>query len=88
MPLHVELGCGEKLTQLVALVELRGFLDLVDERRGKLKVRRVLSGSRLEVLHLTADVLEHSIVEKTGPIGPLTGAKNDPARFSRVRGPP
>jgi hypothetical protein len=27
----------------------------VDERRGKLKIRRVIDGSRLEVLHLPAD---------------------------------
>jgi hypothetical protein len=54
-----------------------GWLKSVDERRGKLKVRRILSGSRLEVLHLPADALEHSIVGKSGPIGPSTGEEND-----------
>ena len=51
-------------------------LKSVDGQRGKLKVRRTIKGSRLEVLHLPADVLEHPI-RKTGPIGPLTGAKDD-----------
>jgi hypothetical protein len=41
-----------------------GRLNSIDERRGKLKVRRVIDGRRLEVLHLPADVLEHSVVEK------------------------
>jgi hypothetical protein len=41
----------------------------IDEQRCKLKVRRM-------ILHLPADVLEHPI-RKTGPIGPLTCAKND-----------
>ncbi len=43
-------------------------LKSIDERRAKLKVHRILCGSRLEVLHLPADVLEHSVGE-TGPIG-------------------
>jgi len=51
-------------------------LKSIDERRGKLKVHRILCGSRLEVLHLPADVLEHSVGE-TGPIGPSTAAKDD-----------
>jgi hypothetical protein len=51
-------------------------LKSIDERRGKLKVHRILCGSRLEVLHLPADVLEHSVGE-TGPIGPSTDAKDD-----------
>jgi len=63
------------------------LMKSIDERRDKLKIRRVIDGRRLEVLHLPADVMEHSMVEKTGPIGPLTGAKNDPAWFSWVRGP-
>ena len=36
----------------------------IDERREKLKVRRMIDGRRLEGLHISADVLEHSIVEK------------------------
>jgi hypothetical protein len=71
---------------LIKRLHQSGRLKSIDERREKLKVRRMIDGRRLEVLHLSADVLEHSIVGKTGPIGPLTGAKNDPARFSRVRG--
>jgi hypothetical protein len=39
-------------------------LKSTDERREKLKIRRVVDGRRLEVLHLPAEVLEHSIVEK------------------------
>ena len=62
---------------LVKRLHESGRLKSVDERRGKLKVRRIIGGSRLEILHLPADVLEHSVAEKTGPIGPLTGAKND-----------
>jgi len=40
--------------------------------------RRIIGGSRLEVLHLPADVLEHPVAEKSGPIGPSTGTKNGP----------
>ena len=47
-----------------------GWLKSIDERRGKLKVRRMIDGRRLEVLHLPLDVMERSIAEKTGPIGP------------------
>jgi hypothetical protein len=39
---------------LVKRLHEGGWLKSVDERRGKLKVRRSLSGSRLEVLHLPA----------------------------------
>jgi hypothetical protein len=49
---------------LVKRLREGGWLKSVDERRGKIKVRRILSGSRLEVLHLSADSLGHSIVEK------------------------
>ena len=62
---------------LVKRLHEGGWLKSVDERRGKLKVRRSLSGSRLEVLHLPADALELSIVEKSGPIGPSKGEEND-----------
>jgi hypothetical protein len=62
---------------LVKRLHEGGWLKSVDERRGKLKVRRSLSGSRLEVLHLPADALEHSIVGKSGPIGPSTGDEKD-----------
>jgi hypothetical protein len=62
---------------LVKRLHEGGWLKSVDEHRGKLKVRRVLSGRRLEVLHLPADALELSIVEKSGPIGPSTGEEND-----------
>ena len=61
---------------LIKRVHESGRLKSVDERRGKLRVRRIIEGSRLEVLHLPAGVLEHPI-RKTGPIGPLTCAKND-----------
>jgi len=38
-----------------------GWMKTIDECRGKLKVRRVIGGRRLEVLHLSADVLERSL---------------------------
>jgi hypothetical protein len=40
-----------------------GRLKAVDGRRGKLKVRRILCNSRLEVLHLHADALEQPVAE-------------------------
>jgi hypothetical protein len=43
-----------------------------------------MGGTRLEVLHLPADEL--SITGKTGPIGPLTGAKNDLPSCHGMRG--
>jgi len=62
-------------------------LNSIDERRRKLRVRRMLGGRRQEVLHLHANVLEERIVDKTGPIGPSTGAKEWPARrFGYGRG--
>jgi hypothetical protein len=53
-------------------------LQSIDQRRGRLKVRRMIDGRRLEVLHLRINLLEHPIAEKSGPIGPLTGAMRDP----------
>jgi hypothetical protein len=41
-----------------------GWLKTIDRLRGKLKVPRILSGSRLEVLHLSADSFGHCVVEK------------------------
>ena len=70
-------GIAVGVQTLVKRLHESGRLKSVDERRGKLKVRRIIDGSRLEILHLPADVLEHSVAEKTGPIGPSTGAKND-----------
>ena len=54
-----------------------GRLQSIDRRRGRLKVRRMIDGRRLEVLHLRTDFLEHPIAEKSGPIGPLTGTVGD-----------
>jgi hypothetical protein len=70
-------GIAVGIQTLIKRLHESGRLKSIDERREKLKIRRVIDGTRLEVLHLPADMLEHSIVEKTGPIGPLTGAKND-----------
>jgi hypothetical protein len=53
---------------LIKRVHESGRLKSVDERRGKLRVRRIISGTRLEVLHLPADVLEHSVAEKNRPV--------------------
>jgi hypothetical protein len=55
-----------------------GRLQSIDQRRGRLKVRRMIDGRRMEVLHLRTDLLEHPIAGKSGPIGPLTGAMRDP----------
>jgi hypothetical protein len=70
-------GIAVGVQTLVKRLHESGWLKSVDERREKLKVRRVIDGSRLEVLHLHADVLERSVARKTGPIGPSKGAKND-----------
>ena len=70
-------GIAVGVQTLVKRLREAGWLKSVDERREKLKVRRVIDGSRLEVLHLHADVLESSLARKTGPIGPSKGAKND-----------
>jgi hypothetical protein len=61
---------------LVKRLHEGGWLKSIDERRGKLKVRRMIDGRRLEVLHLPANVLERSLTEKTSPIGPTTRTKN------------
>ena len=70
-------GIAVGVQTLVKRLHESGRLKSIDERREKLKVRRMIDGSRLEILHLPADVLEHSVAEKTGPIGPSTAAKND-----------
>jgi hypothetical protein len=70
-------GLAVGIQTLIKRLHESGRLKSIDERREKLKIRRVIDGRRLEVLHLPDNVLEHSIVEKTGPIGPSTGAKND-----------
>ena len=60
-------------------------LKSIDEQRRKLKVRRILCGSRLEVLHLSADLLTPSIAQKTGPIGPsMAQAKARPVLTTRA----
>jgi hypothetical protein len=70
-------GIAVGVQTLVKRLFEAGWLKSVDGQRGKLKVRRMIDGKRLEVLHLPADVLEHSVAGKTGPIGPSTDAKND-----------
>src|SRR6202011_4274845 len=62
-------GIAVAIQALIKRLHESGRLKSIDERREKLKIRRVIDGRRLEVLHLPADVLERSIVEKTGPIG-------------------
>jgi hypothetical protein len=52
----------------------------------EMRYHRALDSSRLEVLHLPADVMAHSVAEKTGPIGPLTRAKNDPSGCHELGG--
>jgi len=57
-------GIAVGIRNLIKRLRENGRLKSIDERREKLKIRRVIDGRRLEVLHLPADVLEHSIVEK------------------------
>ena len=70
-------GIAVGIQTLIKRLHESARLKSIDEKREKLKIRRVIDGSRLEVLHLPADVLEHFAAEKTGPFGPSTGAKNE-----------
>jgi hypothetical protein len=63
-------GIAVAVHALVRRMRETGLLKSVDERRGKLRVRRMIDGRRLEVLHLPANVLDPSLPEKTSPIGP------------------
>jgi hypothetical protein len=69
---------------LIKRLHESGRLKSIDERRQKLKIRRVVDGRRLEVLHLPADVLEHSIVEKPAQQTPQWAGI--PSKASRVPG--
>jgi hypothetical protein len=62
---------------LIKRLHESGRLQSIDQHRGKLNVRRMIDGRRLEVLHLRIDFLEHSVAGKTGPIGPSTDAKDE-----------
>ena len=70
-------GIAVGIPALIKRLHEGGRLQSIDRRRGRLKVRRMIDGRRLEVLHLRINLLEHPIAEKSGPIGPLTRAKND-----------
>jgi len=70
-------GIAVGIPTLIKRLHEGGRLQSIDQRRGRLKVRRMIDGRRLKVLHLRTDFLEHPIAEKSGPIGPLTGAKGD-----------
>jgi hypothetical protein len=70
-------GLSVGVSALIKRFHETGRLQSIDQQRRKLKVRRMIDGRRLEVLHLPADALELSITGKPGPIGPSTGAKND-----------
>jgi len=48
-------GIAVGILTLVKRLHEGGWLKSVDERRGKLKVRRMIDGRRLEVLHLHAN---------------------------------
>ena len=56
-------GIAEGIQTLIKRLHESGRLKSIDERREKLKIRRVIEGRRLEVLHLPADLLE-PIAEK------------------------
>jgi len=70
-------GIAVGIPTLIKRLHEGGRLQSIDQRRGRLKVRRMIDGRRLEVLHLRINLLEHPIAEKSGPIGPLTGAMGD-----------
>jgi hypothetical protein len=74
-------GIAVGVQSLVKRVHEGGWLKSVDGRRGKLRVRRMIDGRRREVLHLPASVLERSLTEKPGPIGPSMGEMT--CRFSQ-----
>jgi plasmid stabilization system protein ParE len=71
-------GIAVGIPTLIKRLHEGGRLQSIDQPRGRLKVRRMIDGRRLEVLHLRTSFLEHPIAEKSGPIGPLTGAMRDP----------
>jgi len=57
---------------LIKRLHQSGRRKSIDERRETAQnPRRVIDGRRLEVLHLPADVLEHSIVKKNRPNRPI-----------------
>jgi hypothetical protein len=66
-------GIAVGIQTLIKRLHQSGRLNSIDERREKLKIRRVVDGRRLEVLHLPAEVLEHSIVGKNRPNRPIDG---------------
>ena len=70
-------GIAVGIPTLIKRLHEGGRLQSIDQRRGRLKVRRMIDGRRMEVLHLRTSFLEHPIAGKSGPIGPSTGAKND-----------
>jgi hypothetical protein len=70
-------GLSVGVPTLMKRLHESGRLRSIDQQRGKLKVRRMIDGRRFEVLHLRTDFLEHSVAEKSGPIGPSTVPKND-----------
>ena len=57
-------GLSVGVSALIKRFHETGWLQSIDQRRRKLKIRRMIDGRRLEVLHLPADALERSIVEK------------------------
>src|SRR6266446_6051658 len=79
-------GIAVGIPTLIKRLHEGGRLQSIDQRRGRLKVRRMIDGRRLEVLHLRTDFLEQPIAGKSGPIGPLTGAMRDPPDSRDVGG--
>jgi hypothetical protein len=57
-------GIAVGIQTLIKRLHESGRMKSIDEGREKLKIRRVIDGRRLEVLHLPDNVLEHSMVEK------------------------
>jgi hypothetical protein len=76
-------GIAVSVQTLVKRLHETGWLKSVDERRGKLKVRRMIEGSRLEVLHLARRRAGAFRRGKNRPNRPIDGCEETPARFSR-----
>jgi hypothetical protein len=66
-------GIAVSVQTIVRRLHDSGRLKSVDQRRGKLRVRRIIRGARREVLHLRADMLENPLPAKNRPNRPIGG---------------
>jgi hypothetical protein len=64
-------GIAVGVQTLIKRLHESGQLKSIDRRREKLRVRRIISGARREVLHLPTDLLKHSPAEENQPNRPI-----------------